>query len=69
MAVKERSSGGKDAAYRYSGTTTKVRNDQYDGRTTDADLAESDGKCLGEREEWDLRKVERRGRWPSDWEE
>ena len=52
MAVKERSSGGKDAAYRASGSTTRVRNDQYDGRTTDADLAYCDGMCLGERGEW-----------------
>jgi len=63
MAVTERTSGGKDAAYRHCGPTTKVRNDQYDGRTSDADLSDSDGKCLGERDEWNLAKVARRGKW------
>ena len=68
MAVKNGTSGGKDEAYRHSGTTTKVRNDQYDGRTTDEDLSESDGKCLGERAEWDLAKVSKRGQWKAeDW--
>ena len=63
MAVKERTSGGKDAAYRASGASTRVRNDLYEGRLSDADLSESDGKCMGEREEWNLAKVERRGKW------
>jgi hypothetical protein len=66
MAVNERSYGGKDAAYRWSGPSTKVHNDQYDGRTTDEDLAESDGKCMGERDEWNLAKVSRRGKWKAD---
>jgi len=61
MAVKNSgTTGGKDEAYRHSGPTTKVHNDQYDGRTRDEDLASSDGKCLGERDEWDYAKVERR---------
>jgi len=59
MAVRD-NSGGKDEAYRHSGRSTNVRNDQYDGRTTDEDLSSSDGKCLGEREEWAYDKVERR---------
>jgi len=63
MAVKDGSTGGKDAAYRHSGSTTRVHNDQYDGRTTDEDLSSSDGKCLAERNEWNLERVSRRGQW------
>jgi hypothetical protein len=68
MAVNQRSYGGKDAAYRYSGPSTDVHNDQYDGRVSDADLSDSDSKCLGERDEWNLAKVSRRGQWKAeDW--
>ena len=60
MAVKERTYGGKDAAYRYS---QGVRNDLYEGRTTDADLDYCNGYLLEEREEWNMAKVARRGKW------
>ena len=40
-----------------------TRNDLYEGRVTDEDLASSDGKCLGERDEWNLAKIMRRGKW------
>lgn len=63
MAVKDGTSGGKDAAYRQSARTWNKRNDQYAGRTSDEDLAASDGKCLGERDEWAMEKVNRRGQW------
>jgi hypothetical protein len=63
MAVKERTSSGKDEAYRYS---HGVKNDLYEGRTTDADLDYCDGMCLGEREEWNLAKVARRAKWHSN---
>lgn len=66
MAVNNGTSGGKDAAYRASGSSTNVRNDQYDGRLTDEDLSDSDGKCLGERREWNLARVARRGKWKAD---
>jgi hypothetical protein len=66
MAVKERTSGGKDAAYLASGSTTKVHNDLYEGRMTDADLEYCDGHPLEEREEWNLAKVARRGKWQAD---
>ena len=64
MAVKDGTTSGKDRAHRErTGSSTRVRNDQYEGRTTDADLSSSDGKCLGERDEWNLERVSRRGQW------
>lgn len=68
MAVNPRNgrdSGGviKDEAQRHS---RDVVNDLYTGRTTDEDLSSSDGKCMGERDEWNLEKVSRRGAWKGD---
>jgi hypothetical protein len=60
MAIRE---GGKDAAYLQSARNWHKPNDQYSGRLRDEDLAESDGKCLGERDEWNLAKVARRAKW------
>ena len=62
MAVNKNGAGDgiKDCAQRRS---RGVQNDLYTGRCTDEDLASSDGKCLGERQEWALDKVARRGQW------
>ncbi len=65
MAVKYRDGGGcvKDEAARHS---RAVKNDLYTGRTTDADLASSDGQRLEDRDEWNMSKVSRRGAWSRD---
>jgi hypothetical protein len=66
MAVKERTGAGKDAAFLRSEREWHRKNDQYDGRTTDEDLAYCDGYPLAEREEWDMKKVARRAKWEAN---
>jgi hypothetical protein len=64
MAVNGKGmSGGKDEAYRASART---KEDLYTGRLTDDALSESDGKCMGERREWNMARVSRRGQWKAD---